>query len=236
MRSETLSVHKSTFLELLNSIPDRLLYDPSKEPVLHKLLTSKICGGSVLQPVGRDKENPARVIQNNLQEKIINFEIEYLYGGGYYEIERLIDTKENRVLDIFILLENVANYEDIEKLRTLYDIETTTQANRIRFQSETARMSSLQLGLNRQSSSVQPCLSKNEFPLSFTYNDIKESLNGIARIVIYNYVDLSGSKSEVQVSNDTKLDNTNLKILRIEEGTFKNGNKHGFCRVIDNEN
>ena len=43
----------------------------------------------------RDRSNSSRNIFNNLGEKIINFEIEYLYGGGYYEIERLIDTNEN---------------------------------------------------------------------------------------------------------------------------------------------
>lgn len=47
-RTECLSVHKSTFIEMLNSIPDRLLYDPKIDPVLHGLITSKICGGSVL--------------------------------------------------------------------------------------------------------------------------------------------------------------------------------------------
>ena len=47
-RTECLSVHKSTFIEMLNSIPDRLLYDPKIDPILHGLITSKICGGSVL--------------------------------------------------------------------------------------------------------------------------------------------------------------------------------------------
>lgn len=76
-------------------MPNRLLYDPNKDTVLHKMLTSKIYGGSILRPVARDRSNSSRNIFNNLGEKIINFEIEYLYGGGYYEIERLIDTNEN---------------------------------------------------------------------------------------------------------------------------------------------
>ena len=90
-----MSVHKSTFIELLNSIPERLLYDPMIDPVLHGLITSKVCGWSVLLPVARDNDNPKRVIENGIKDKIINFEVEYLYGGGYYEIERLVNKESN---------------------------------------------------------------------------------------------------------------------------------------------
>ena len=80
---------------------------------------SKIFGGHVLKPMCR-KDGSA--IPNNLREKIMAFNIEYLYGGGYYCLEMIPDPENNQILDIYILMEDVKNFETMQKLRTLFDI------------------------------------------------------------------------------------------------------------------
>ena len=56
-----------------------------------------------------------------------------------------------------------------------------------------------------------------------TFNDIHESITGIARIIKYQaiYGDC--------YSKDVSL----LKVQSVEEGEFKAGKKNGYCRVID---
>lgn len=55
---------------------------------------------------------------------------EYLYGGGYYEIMKLNDVQNNEIVDVCILIDSISSHEDLEKLRTIYEIEAVMNANR----------------------------------------------------------------------------------------------------------
>jgi hypothetical protein len=55
---------------------------------------------------------------------------EYLYGGGFYEIMKLNDEERNEILDIWILIGSISSHKDLEKLRTIYEIEAVMQANK----------------------------------------------------------------------------------------------------------
>ena len=42
------------------------------------------------------------------------------------------DPERNQILDIYILMEDVKKFETMEKLRTQFDIKTTTMVDRIK--------------------------------------------------------------------------------------------------------
>ena len=154
-------------------------------------------------------------IPNQLRDKIMAFNIEYLYGGGYYCLEMIPDPENNQILDIYIIMEDVKKFETMQKLRTLFDIQTTTMVDRRKHHYEAAYNSA-----RSGNKSVDE-------PYDFTFSEIKDSLNGCARIVTYEAVFGDCYSKDVSL----------LQVQKIEEGMFKNGEMHGYCRHIDgNEN
>jgi hypothetical protein len=93
-----LGVDKEMFLQMLSEEPDLSKYqfwDQKTVKELKKLWKSKVFGGHVFQPVG-EAPGTSRTRQNVLQDQINLFQIEYLYGGGYYVLENvLIQNKDN---------------------------------------------------------------------------------------------------------------------------------------------
>jgi len=42
-----------------------------------------------------------------------------MYGGGYYKLENLPDPENNQILDIYILVEDISRFEDMNYLKDL---------------------------------------------------------------------------------------------------------------------
>jgi hypothetical protein len=43
-----------------------------------------------------------------------------MYGGGYYKIENLPDPENNQILDLYILIQDVSKFEDMNYLKDLF--------------------------------------------------------------------------------------------------------------------
>lgn len=70
-------------------------WDQNSAKKVKKMWKSRVYGGHVFQPVG-EAPGTKRTRQNVLQDQVNLFQIEYLYGGGYYVLENiLIQDKEN---------------------------------------------------------------------------------------------------------------------------------------------
>ena len=91
---------------------------------------SKYFGGTVLQPVRR--KDGTTFMANNLKEVIFKFNIQTLYGGGYYALRMIPDPENNLIYDIYILMEEVNQFEALNKFKTLFDQQSSLQTNRRR--------------------------------------------------------------------------------------------------------
>lgn len=117
---------------MLNSNPFAKLKDPSSEYVydhagrnMFEIWESKQFGGSVFNKI---KRRDGVSMTNNLKDKVLDFKIEYLYGGGYYKIENLPDPDNNQILDIYIIMEDVKNFGDMQYLKDLFNNGSDSKA------------------------------------------------------------------------------------------------------------
>lgn len=126
--------------------------------------------------------------------------INSLHGGGYYKLMKVQQYKDNKLqfYDIFLLTEHIENAEHRELFKR------ATQE--------------YEQWLNPpKKGSITRILSKEKEFLQF--EDIKESINGYARIISYK-----------AINGNPESENNELE--SVFEGTFKEGLKEGYCRGI----
>ena len=89
--NKDLGIDKINFLQMLETAPrfGKFEYrDQATVAALKSLWSSRRVGGDVMKPVvGASGKERTRT--NVLKEQIQLFEIEYLYGGGYYVLENV---------------------------------------------------------------------------------------------------------------------------------------------------
>lgn len=129
-------------------------------------------GGSVFRPLGSYTPNKKGVLvaskrerTNCLEDDIKKTQINSLYGGGYYKIMKVQQFKDNKMqfYDIFLLTESVENKEHLEKFKKATDDYNNWLKP-------------------PKKGSITRVTRDKDF---IQFEDIKESINGYARIVSY---------------------------------------------------
>jgi len=104
---------------------------------------SDIFGDSVLLPVGsQDKKGGLRYKLNPLEEEIKRVQVNYLYGGYFYDIESVKvykdeeEKEEATYCDIAILVESIDDLEEMKQFKKLSDmtIQERTQKGQLYLQ------------------------------------------------------------------------------------------------------
>ena len=78
---------------------------------------SKVFGRCVFNKMGKKEGGH---IKNYLEKKVQSYNVQYLYGGGYYKMENLPDPENNQILDVYILIKDVNKFEDMNYLKELF--------------------------------------------------------------------------------------------------------------------
>jgi hypothetical protein len=122
---DEIGVHKSSFCKMLETNPVSKLRDPKSDYVFDKcglnimeIWESKKFGGTVFN---KFVKKDGTKMTNNLRNKLLEYRIEYLYGGGYYKFENLPDPEKNQIIDIYIIMEDVKKFEDMQYLKELFN-------------------------------------------------------------------------------------------------------------------
>lgn len=155
----------------------------------------------------------------------------------------------NYYADVYILIEAIESYEDLQQLRKIYDIWTTVKNKQAlegiandhyesstnsggMFRGPNSPKAKLRVDVTPSvekpsSPDSQEFLQKYEYKSEVNYEDLVRSLSGFARIVKY--------RSQITPSNlNAKLMSKNeLEVLSVEEGFFRNGKKSGYCRTFN---
>lgn len=106
----------------------------------------------------------------DIHEKINNMEIEYLFGGGFYEFQLKDDELGITEMKVSLILKSIDNYQHLNILRQLYEIKGPLNDK---------------LGENNL-----PSATKTEHVVQFS--EVADSLNGIGRI---EYVDVEEKRT-----------------------------------------
>ena len=104
--SVEVNVHKQKFLEMINS--------PTSDELSYVWWDNKKCGGPLMKYIYKPDQSP-----NDMEQKLMNVEIEYLFGGGYYEITA---TKDGCDRDVSMLMKSIDDYETLKIFRRFYQI------------------------------------------------------------------------------------------------------------------
>lgn len=165
-------------------------------------------GGNVFKPLGTYTKNKKGVLvaskrsrTNVLEDDVKKSQLNSLYGGGYYQIMKVQQFKDNKLqfYDIFLLTESVENKEHLEKFKKA----TEDYKNWLKPPKK---------GIAKLTGSTKD----KDF---IQFEDIKESINGYARIISYK-----------AINGNPESENNELE--SVFEGKFKNGLKDGYCRGI----
>lgn len=84
----------------------------------YRIYCTNLFGGCIFDKMGQNTKNGGSVT-NFLERKVRNYEIAYLYGGGYYKFENIPDPENGLILDVEILIPVVAKHDEIEYLKEL---------------------------------------------------------------------------------------------------------------------
>lgn len=195
---------------------------------------SSVFGGSVFLPIG--KKNGKRDKRNPLEAEINDIQVDYLYGGGYYEIqnvrqepmpvedeeaeeEQYGEEKEEQFeppeyWDVQMLVESVENAEELKSLKVLNESLVMPQTI-----VETKKMKTKNVKMPvTDSAPKKKTISQNTVPM----DEMLSAMTGYGRIIKY------------QVFHEEEgIDAQNCELLYIVEGKFKNGQMDGYCRLID---
>ena len=90
LKDEKMSIHKVQLLYLFKQFPLGIEYDHFELPNLRNMIHSTVAGGNVMSPVARDNLS-AKTIHNSIEDEVAKMEVQYLYGGGFYQIKRVRD-------------------------------------------------------------------------------------------------------------------------------------------------
>lgn len=117
----TIEKQVDSTLYMLRRSPDLRRYGLSKERnyTFTSAWSSSIFGGSVMNPVGAYGKRRTR--RNPLEEQIKKSNVNSLYGGGYYVLEKVQHYSDDThyYVDIYLLVESV---EDQEQLALIKDL------------------------------------------------------------------------------------------------------------------
>lgn len=119
------------------------------------------------------------------------------------------DPERNCILDIYILITDVKNFETMQKLYKLVDAEIKINLDPKRHHYEKLRGSPK----SDRSNASENFRENYELPKKFTFNDIKDCLNGYARIISYESVYCDYYNKDLSL----------LQIVKIDEGMHQNG-------------
>lgn len=103
-----LSPSATQFMTMISSKPVLKKYNKNKEAIktLDKAIASPLFGGSILLPIAAPKGK--RTKTNPMREEIERMSVEVTYGGGYYVLEDIQESRSSNVFyDIYILVQNV---------------------------------------------------------------------------------------------------------------------------------
>ena len=194
------------FIYMLRYKPDLTKYagNTTNQLTLTNAWASGQFGGNIYTALGakyerKDKAGAytttSRTRANTLHQKIKSTTIQSLYGGGYYKLEgvRQSEDSPNYYMDIYLLTEQVTKNDIMKKMK---DLDTQTRESYMKNKKPTVTT-----------------------PVKLTFDEIKESVTGFARIVYYK---TTGST----VTAD------NSEIEQVVEGEFVNGKMEGYARGI----
>lgn len=152
---------------MLASPPNYAKFQGGKEAIqiVQSGFKSNIFGGPVTQNIRLKKP-----ISNTIENDILFCEIEYLYGGGFYQLEGIPDASGSMLYDVQILLRSIDNYDHVQMLRNEFNITNPISPASPRGQSNNSQVS-------------------NEKEHKFTYEQIAGSITGFGRIIKYKCVD-----------------------------------------------
>ena len=117
----TIEKQVDSTLYMLRRSPDLRRYGLSKErtDTFVRAWANSQFGGSVLNPLGAYGKRRNR--RNPLEEQIKNAQVNSLYGGGYYVLEKvqLYSDDTHYYVDIYLLVENVEDQEQLALITEL---------------------------------------------------------------------------------------------------------------------
>lgn len=184
----------------------RYLYNKTHVATYTSAMANGQFGGNIFKPLGSYTKNKKGVFvaskrarDNTVEADIKKCQLNTLYGGGYYKMLKVQQYKDNKYqfYDIFLLTESVENKEHLEKFKK------ATEA--------------YDAWLNPKKKDLTKIISKDKEFLQF--DEIKESINGYARIVSYK-----------AINGNPEPENNELE--SVVEGQFKAGLKEGFNKGI----
>ena len=123
-------------------------------------------------------------MSNNLRAKVLDLRIEYLYGGGYYKFENLPDPENNQIIDLYIIMEDVKKFEDMQYLKELFSKDDSTKRSSAPVDNR-KKINQLEQGEEGSRKSSERRANKKKSAKEITFSDIKESITGCARIIKY---------------------------------------------------
>lgn len=215
--------HAKQCIQMLQKFPDTKKYkrDLDLLKAIDNCYASNVYGGSIFGPIGSsDRRGALRHKANNLETEIKNMPINYLYGGGYYQLKHVqhnaneeIDSEAGAMFsDIFILVQSVGDLDKMQQLKVM---------------------------------NASPDVRKTQKPIML--EDISDSINGYGRIVEYRAYNSNFHPEDCKIERvkegkfkQGKMDGyarkfTGLKGGNCFVGFFKEGKPDGKLEVIDKD-
>ena len=103
-----LSPSATEFMTMISSKPSLKKYSKNKESLktLEKAIANPLFGGSILLPIAAPKGK--RTKTNPLRDEIEKLIVEVTYGGGYYMLQNIKESRNTNIYyDIFMLVQNI---------------------------------------------------------------------------------------------------------------------------------
>ena len=215
-------------LTLFKTNIDLSKYNKSIEnrKTMQQAMASPIFGGSVLLPVGELKKK--RTKSNPIYDELCNFDkmdkdkkipLDILKNGGFYVLKNIrISENSNEFVDAWFLAGSMD--KDVYKKISEHNLvdQKTGIMNPIR------------------KMSVKGVTEKPKVVLN--WETVKQACDGYARLIYFkNHSQQFKRIEEREEVFDYKGylngdDTSNLEIIKIEEGSFRHGNKQGYVRVM----
>lgn len=216
--------HAKKTIGMLSTKPNTKKYkrDLDMLKAIDNCYASNVYGGSIFLPIGSsDKRGALRHKPNNLENDIKNLSVNYLYGGGYYELKHVqhnpnedVESEAGAMFsDIFILIDSVDDLDKMQKIK----VQTDVSAEKL----------------------------KNQKPILM--EDIELAMNGYGRVIEYRVYspDFHQENCKIERIKEGKFKNgkmdgyarkfTGLKGGNCFVGFFKEGKPDGKLEVIDKD-
>ena len=87
---EKVNIHKEQLLYMFRQFPLGIEYDHFVLPHVRGMIHSSVMGGNIFNPVAKDNMSP-KTIHNSIEDLVLEMDVQYLYGGGFYQITKVRD-------------------------------------------------------------------------------------------------------------------------------------------------